>query len=131
MKKKRTGLMVVFIILGVLVVAIGGFASFLMIGQNVKDATIQSIDVSKIADGTYDGSYSGGRFGNQLEVTVLSGKITDIKIVRDMVVPAKDVSSKLFAEVEQDQKLDVDAVSGATVSSKAYLMAVENALSGK
>jgi uncharacterized protein with FMN-binding domain len=123
--------MALWITLGVLAVVIGAFVWFLMFGQGVKNAIIKPVDISKIPDGIYSGKYTGGRFGNQMEATIKDGKITDIRIVKDMVVSVPDASNKLFTEVEEKQSLQVDTVSGATVSCKAYLMALEDALGNK
>ncbi len=45
-----------------------------------------------------------------------------------MMISVTEVSLKLFEEVKTEQSLQVDTVSGATVSTKAYLKAIENAL---
>ena len=62
---------------------------------------------------------------------VADGKIIDIKIIKDMVVPITDVSFQIFEAVKEEQSLQVDCVSGATVSSKPYLKSLEVALYGK
>lgn len=129
MKKKITK--VILIILGIFAAIILAFTIFLSRGLSIKDDVIKSIDISKVTDGVYQGEYSGNRFANKLEVTVADGKISDIVIIKDMMVAAPEVSSKLFDEVKNEQSLQVDAVSGATVTSKAYLKALENAFSGK
>lgn len=131
MEKKKKGKKVLFIVLGAIVAVIAGFALFINIGLGLKDATIKNIDVTKIPDGTYTGELTGSRFGNKLKVTVSAGRITDIQILSDMAIVVKNVSSTLFSEVKEKQSLQVDCVSGATVSSKAYLMSMENALDGK
>jgi uncharacterized protein with FMN-binding domain len=81
-----------------------------------------------VPDGTYTGSFSGGRWSNTVKVTVRDHKITDIKIVKDIEFKSAKVPSELFQRVEQAQSLQVDTVTGATVTSKAYLKAIENAL---
>lgn len=123
--------MVLFIILGVVVILIAAFVSFLCIGLGLKDASIKNVDVSKLPDGTYSGKLKGSRFGNALKVTVSGGKIGDIEIVKNMAVVIPNISSKLFEEVKEKQSLQVDCVSQATVSCKAYLKSLENALEGK
>jgi len=124
-KRKRKAIMV---IVGIIAVIVLGFVIFLAVGLNLKDAVIKPIDISKIQDGTYKGELTGSRFANKLEVTVSGGKITDIKILKDMMVAIPNVSSKIFGEVIKNQSLQVDCVSGATVTSKAYLKALEEAL---
>ena len=42
-----------------------------------------------------------------------------------------EVTQELFDNVIAAQSIDVDVLSGATVTSKAYLKSIENALSGK
>jgi uncharacterized protein with FMN-binding domain len=55
-------------------------------------------------------------------------KITKIDIVKDVTFSKPDVSEELFMRVMESQDTRVDAVTGATVTSKAYLKAIENAL---
>ena len=123
-RKKR----VFLIVLGVVLLIIAGFLVFLSTGLGLKNAIVKNIDISSIPDGTYSGEISGNRFGNKLEATLSGGRIVDIRIVRDMVIAVPDVSSKIFAEVLESQSLQVDSVSGATATSKAYLKSLENAL---
>ena len=92
-------------------------------GKNVE---INNVDISKLADGTYSGQYSKGRWNSEVEVTVKDNKIEGIKLLSDPLIP--DVSKELSKEIIEKQKVKVDVVSGATVSSKAYLKSVENAL---
>ena len=75
--------------------------------------------------GVYEGHYQFSRWEAKVQVTVKNGVITDIKSLQE-VFP--NVSDQLNEEIVKEQKNNVDAVSGATVTSKAYLKAVENAL---
>jgi uncharacterized protein with FMN-binding domain len=94
-------------------------------GKNIE---INGINMSNIEDGTYKGSYEFRRWSNELEVVVIENKITAIKILSDVKYANPAVSDKLFDEVIEAQDTRVDAVSGATVTSKAYLRSIENAL---
>lgn len=122
MKFKKTK-----ICLTIIVIIVGGglFAMTrgLTEGKNVE---INNVDISKLADGTYSGQYSKGRWNSEVEVTVKDNKIEGIKLLSDPLIP--DVSKELSKEIIEKQKVKVDVVSGATVSSKAYLKSVENAL---
>lgn len=124
MKKKR----VFLIVLGIFAVIIAGFVLFLFNGLGLKNAAIKNVEISKVPDGTYAGEVTGSRFGNKIETTVRRGRIIDIKIAKDMAIAVPDVSSKLFSRVMESQSLQVDCVAGATVSSKAYLKSLEDAL---
>ncbi|MDD3704985.1 MAG: FMN-binding protein [Clostridiaceae bacterium] len=65
---------------------------------------------------------------NKTEVTVSSGKVTDIKILEHKENRKPEFTGKLYNSVIEAQSLQVDTVSGATLTSKAYLKSVENAL---
>jgi len=94
-------------------------------GLNVK---INPIDLANIEDGVYKGSYDFGRWSNELNVTVENHKITNLEVTDDMMIANPDVKNELIQRVINEQKTTVDAVSGGTVSSKAYLKSIENAL---
>lgn len=130
MKKMKKGLKAFLIVLAALVAIIGSFVLFITIGLDMKNAPIANVDVTKVADGVYKGELNGSRFGNAVQVTVSAGKITDIKLLRDMLLSKPGISDGVFQAVEQKQSLQVDTVSGGTVSTKAYLLSIENALTG-
>jgi len=61
-------------------------------------------------------------------VTIQNHKITDIKIVEHSCSPIGKKAEKIIDRIIENQNLDVDAVSCATVSSKTIIKAVEIAL---
>jgi uncharacterized protein with FMN-binding domain len=124
---------IVLIILAVVIIVIAGGIFFLTNGLEAgKNVEISSIDASSVKDGVYEGSYDSGRWSNKVAVTVKAGKITDIQIKDDVAFAKEGLSDELFGRVIGSQNTDVDAVTGATVTCKAYLKAIENALkSGK
>ena len=66
---------------------------------------------------------------NECQVTVSSGKVTDIQLAASKDPGGKNTQhQELYDRVIQAQSLQVDTISGATLTSKAYLQAVENAL---
>jgi uncharacterized protein with FMN-binding domain len=67
---------------------------------------------------------------SEVRVTVSSGKVTTIELVKNKEKQPPQFTDKLFNRVREAQSLHVDAISGATLTSKAYLQAVENALVG-
>lgn len=91
-----------------------------------KAVEINSVDISKLEDGTYVGKYSKDRWTSEVEVSVKNKKIENIKVLSQPLTP--DVSSELSEKIIEKQNVNVDVISGATVSSKAYLKSVENAL---
>lgn len=92
----------------------------------LKSLPIESVVISNLADGTYKGRYEFSRWKSEVEVTVRDGVLTDIKRLSDPLTP--DVSDELFQKMIGEQKVDVDVVTGATATSKAYMKSVENAL---
>ncbi len=107
----------------------GGFFTYLMIGQQeIKNLKINNIDLTNIKSGNYNGSYDNGRWTNTVTVTVADHKITSINFTKLHVIDEPDVRKKIVDNVIAEQSLDVDTVSGATVSTKAYLKAIDNAL---
>lgn len=89
---------------------------------------VAGADASLLADGVYPGSYEGGRWTNQVNVTVVQGKITDITPTQKVTFDLPAVFQELTQKVIAQQTTLVDTVAGATVTSKAYLKAIENAL---
>ncbi|MCC3866902.1 FMN-binding protein [Terrisporobacter mayombei] len=91
-----------------------------------KKVEINSVDISKLEDGAYVGKYSKNRWTSEVEVSVKGKKIESIKLLSEPLTP--DVGDELSKKIIEKQNVNVDVISGATVSSKAYLKSVENAL---
>ncbi len=93
---------------------------------------LNAVDFGKLKDGTYHGAYEGGMYkwrANECQVTVSSGKVTDIQLAGSKDPGGKNSQYQvLYDRVIQKQSLQVDTISGSTLTSKAYLQAVENAL---
>lgn len=80
-----------------------------------------------IPEGKYIGEYTAGPVYVKTEATIENGKLTEVVILQH----SNGLGGKAESIVEniiEEQSLDVDAVSGATVSSKCIMKAVENAL---
>lgn len=93
----------------------------------VSNIVIEGMDISKVPDGTYIGEYDVQYIYAKVQVNVKDGKITTIDILEhrnERGTPAEVI----LHEVVEKQKTDIDAVSGATNSSKVLERAVENAL---
>ena len=125
--------MFIKIILGaifLLVLIIGGAGFYMTRGlDSGKNMIISPIDDSQLGDGVYKGKYNGGRWSNEVNVTLKDKKVTKIAIVKSVVFEKPEVSRDLISKVIKKQNTNVDVVSGATVTSKAYLKSIENALS--
>ena len=121
------------IIIAIVVIVAVGILSSLM-GRGCKEAKqvralpIAEINFSNISDGTYRGDYSYGGFTYEVEVIVKNHKIEDIKMLKNRKTYHAQKAEGVIPKVLQAQSLNVDAVTGATKTSKAILKAIENAL---
>lgn len=115
------------IIIFVLLIAGGGFFITRGLSEGSKLA-VNNVDLSTLNDGEYIGKYKGGRWTNELRVTVKDNKITAIEVVKDVLFSKPEVTEELINNVIEAQSLEVDAASGATITCKAYLKAIEAAL---
>ncbi len=97
--------------------------------------TTGTTGASAKAVGTYAGSVVQTRFGSvQVQITVQAGKITDVTALqltdaeRKSVQISNRAAPLLRDEVLQSQSADVQTISGATVTSDAYLNSLQAAL---
>lgn len=116
-------------VLVIIVLFVGGAVFYITrgLGSGSK-LVIGDVDLTSLNNGTYNGKYDAGRWSNEVNVVIKDHKIMGIDLVKDVKFPSGDVSKKLFDEATQEQTPIVDVVSGATVTSKAYLKSIENAL---
>lgn len=125
----KKGLKILITLIVFLIVISGGAIIALSQGlEEGKNAEITGLNLNNVEDGTYLGKYDFKRWTNELEVTVKDHKITDIKVIRDIEFSNPEVKTKVIDEVISAQNTKVDIVSGSTVTVKAYLKAIENAL---
>ena len=128
---KKWGKTVLIVLSAVLL--LGGLAGGLYLKSisdykaKVNALDFANIDLSKVADGVYDGSCETGVVNATVQVTVRDHGITDISLVRHDNGRGASAEAVL-QQMLRSQTTDVDAVSGATCSSKVIRKAVENAL---
>jgi uncharacterized protein with FMN-binding domain len=127
------GWVIALVVLATLAAAGGvGWSRLMKEHQEARSLLLNAVDFSKLNDGTYHGAYEGGMYkwrANECQVTVSSGKVTDIQMAGSSDPGGKNTQHEaLYDRVIQAQSLQVDTISGATLTSKAYLQAVENAL---
>lgn len=93
----------------------------------VKETTFEDINISDIPDGVYVGEYDVNFIYAKVEVTVQNGEITNINILEHRHERGK--AAEVIADcIVDEQKIDVDAISGATNSSTVIKKSIENAL---
>ncbi|MDF1617176.1 FMN-binding protein [Petrocella sp. FN5] len=94
----------------------------------IKAVELDEFDLENLDDGNYYGKYENGRFSNELTVEIKDKKIRDIKVTKPVLSSNEALILEIKDKILSEQSLDVDAVSGATYTTKAYLKAIENAL---
>ena len=123
-------LMIVLVVL-----AVGMGIALLFVSKEHKEARslpLNAVDFGKLNDGTYHGAYAGGMYrwrANECDVKVTNGKVTAIRLA-DSKDPGTENTDygMLYERVIAAQSLQVDTISGATLTSKGWLQCVENAL---
>ncbi|WP_317316879.1 FMN-binding protein [Peptostreptococcus russellii] len=90
---------------------------------------IKKISNSKFKDGKYRGSSYGYSSNIEVEVEVKDGKISNIDIVSQNETPEYfEKALSIKNDIISKQSVDIDSVSGATLSSNAIKLAVFQAL---
>ena len=85
MKKKKTGwiiLAIILVIAGIAAGAIGFMTNGLERNQALDIAEVSAKD---LANGVYEGSYGSGRWQNDVFVTVEDGQILDIELTKHVL----------------------------------------------
>ena len=93
-----------------------------------RQMQITQIDIGLGRDGQYQGDYRCGNFTYVVGVTVKDHNIAAIKILKNRTTKHAKQTEAVVQRILEQQRNDVDAVSGATTTSKALLKAIENAL---
>lgn len=117
------------IVLGILVIA--ALCAFIGMSSSAKKGlaalVYEDINMNSVADGTYYGEADAGLVLVKVEVTVKAHLINNIKIIEHqngLGSKAESITEAMLAK----NSYEVDAVSGATLSSEAIKSAVSKAL---
>jgi uncharacterized protein with FMN-binding domain len=87
------------------------------------------IEQKGLVDGVYDGSYRHGPNSATVRVTIAEGKVVDIELIKHFASWKGDKANDIIPQrIVAEQSTDVDAVSGATNSSRVIMNAVQEAL---
>ena len=124
MKKK-----IMIIVSVIVILLIGMFVLLVSDLSGLRDAELQGIDLTTLEDGSYTGTFQHGRFTNTLTVHVENSRIIGIDVEEDIFAAwVTNASDEVFRRVIAMQDTRIDAVTEATVTTNAYLKAIENAL---
>jgi len=104
--------------------------------EEAMNVEIKTIDFSKLKQGEYTGYYAGGMFGwreNECRafidsINTDSSRVISVELIRSVEDRPQSFFDTLYNRVITRQSLQVSAISGATLTSKAHLKALEDAL---
>jgi uncharacterized protein with FMN-binding domain len=128
------GCLIALLVILVMLGAAGGIGWSLLTKEHREAASLplNAVDFNRLDDGKYHGAYAGGMYRwryNECDVVVTQGKVTDIQLTTSNDPGKENAQTQmLYDRVIQAQSLQVDTISGSTLTSKAYLQCVENAL---
>ncbi len=105
-----------------------GISSFNSYQKTISSISFsEKIDMKDVADGIYVGDFDAGYIYAKVSITVSDNRIASASILEhrnEHGQPAEQIPSKIV----ENNTVYVDAISGATNSSKVIIKATENAL---
>ncbi len=128
---KRKMRIILLILAAVIVVCVfGGIIAFQSIQRNLSvlaSSVIEDVPLERVQDGVYVGEYSAFPVTAQVEVTVKDHALASARTLKHQHGQGS-AGEAVVEKAVQRNSLQVDAVTGATYSSKVLLKAMENAL---
>ncbi|MGO4936365.1 FMN-binding protein [Fundicoccus sp. Sow4_H7] len=98
----------------------------------INNEEVATMPTGELTDGTYTGEADGHNGPLKVEVVVENGAISAVNLLEH--VESEAIADPAIDQIPQaiidNNSTDIDSISGATVSSKAIITAVNNALSG-
>ena len=120
---------IALIILGILAVLAVPLSILMFYGMSeIRQLVIREVDLQKVSDGMYIGSYHKGRWTFDVEVVVQNHRIKSVKNLNSRMNALQDWTASAETAFVEKQSVNIDVVSGATLNSKALQKAVEIAL---
>lgn len=98
--------------------------------RTIAGQTVEHVDPATLEDGVYSGSFGDFLIEVSLKVTVSDGRMTDITVTEQQSGPGYEARETIDRILEA-QSPAVDAVSGATGSSRCIMISVYRALIGE
>jgi uncharacterized protein with FMN-binding domain len=93
-----------------------------------RSMKIGAVDVGRLVDGIYEGRSEQDGVVFRVRVSVAAGRITRVDVLSNRDDAYAKAAALIAQKLADQPRNDIDAISGATTTSKALLLAVENAL---
>jgi len=104
------------------------FAGAMLAGCAETQITGAPVDHARLRDGIYDGSARGGPNKASVQVTIKDNNLVNIEILQHQAWRGVIAEATIVERIIAGQSTKVDAVSGATNSSRVIMNAVQNAI---
>lgn len=98
--------------------------------KNVESIEIDGINLEGVEDGIYIGECDVGYIYAEVEVEIKDGAIVSINLLEHRNERGKRAEA-IIDNVISEQKIDVDAISGATISSNVIKKSIEKAITNE
>jgi uncharacterized protein with FMN-binding domain len=98
-------------------------------GSVIAATELKGAPLASLPDGTRNATVTEGEVSATVQVTVAAGSLRDMRLAAGNNIDSA-LAASIFAEVMKAGSVAVDAVSGATASSKVLLKAIEKAALG-
>jgi uncharacterized protein with FMN-binding domain len=128
-KESRVERIISAIVLAVVIVGITGLTVSERSLEKYRRMPIKDISAAGISDGEYSGESEIGNITYRVKVEVSAGRIIGISALESRKSVYVEYAQGVFNKIIRDQTANTDAITGATTTSKAYMKAVEDALS--
>lgn len=126
--RKKMLLRILLLVLAAALLCLAVYMKSLVSYQRaVQETYFEGIDLQTVPNGTYTGEYDVNFIRAKVAVTVQDGSITNIQLLEHKNGWG-EAAEVVLEEIVAQQRIEVDAVSGATNSSIVLEKAVENAL---
>lgn len=96
--------------------------------NKLRGLPIDNVDFAQLPDGEYAGVFEGGGGPYQVLLEVREGKLVDARLEVQRDSRYVQMAERVLPRVIEQQALQVDAITGATTTSKCILKAAEKAL---
>ena len=119
-------------LLTIVVIVVAFIASTAMVfsirmNSQVKSFDRSGIDISQVSDGVYNGHSETDLVKVEVSVKISDGMLQDIEILRHECGKGHP-ANKIVKDMLKKNDIEVDAISGATMSSEVIKDSVRNAL---
>ena len=116
-----------FMLIATLVLVSAGCADSEELAR-VRAMPINDVDLAGAADGSYPGEFTYGKFKYVVMTTIHRQRITGIDVMANRKEWHARKAEDVIPRIIEAQTPNVDAVTGATTTSKALMKAVEESL---